>query len=102
MPRLARPQAVPPLAVSLIGEGANTVLSGIMRGCGRQKIGATVNLVRLLGTQWQDKPKYHRILYVNNTSLEQYDHVCAYMRAAMLLCPRFLWGWPVAHKAAAF
>ncbi len=38
-------QAVPPLAVSLIGEGANTVLSGIMRGCGRQKIGATVNLV---------------------------------------------------------
>jgi len=42
-------QAVPPLAVSLIGEGANTVLSGIMRGCGRQKIGATVNLVRGLG-----------------------------------------------------
>lgn len=38
-------QAVPPLAVSLIGEGANTVLSGIMRGCGRQKIGASVNLV---------------------------------------------------------
>src|SRR4051812_45382454 len=27
------------------GEGANTVLAGIMRGCGRQKIGATVNLV---------------------------------------------------------
>ena len=40
-------QAVPPLAVSLVGEGANTVLSGIMRGCGRQKIGATVNLVRV-------------------------------------------------------
>lgn len=44
--RPPRPQAVPPLAVSLIGEGANTVLSGIMRGCGRQRIGATVNLVR--------------------------------------------------------
>ncbi len=27
------------------GEGANTVLAGIMRGCGRQKIGAIVNLV---------------------------------------------------------
>jgi MATE family multidrug resistance protein len=40
-------QAVPPLAVSLVGEGANTVLSGIMRGCGRQRIGATVNLVRV-------------------------------------------------------
>jgi Na+-driven multidrug efflux pump len=38
-------QAVPPLAVSLIGEGANTVLAGVMRGCGRQRIGATINLV---------------------------------------------------------
>lgn len=38
-------QAVPPLAASLVGEGANTVLAGVMRGCGRQKIGATVNLV---------------------------------------------------------
>eukprot|EP00879_Flechtneria_rotunda_P031537 GHRR01034459.1.p1 GENE.GHRR01034459.1~~GHRR01034459.1.p1 ORF type:complete len:646 (+),score=178.69 GHRR01034459.1:333-2270(+) len=38
-------QAVPPLAVSLIGEGANTVLAGVMRGCGRQKIGAAINLV---------------------------------------------------------
>lgn len=38
-------QAVPPLAVSLIGEGANTVLAGVLRGCGRQKIGAIVNLV---------------------------------------------------------
>ena len=27
------------------GEGANTVLAGIMRGCGRQKIGATINLI---------------------------------------------------------
>ncbi|KAF8060322.1 DTX16 [Scenedesmus sp. PABB004] len=38
-------QAVPPLAVSLVGEGANTVLAGVMRGCGRQKIGASINLV---------------------------------------------------------
>lgn len=37
--------AVPPLAASLVGEGANTVLSGVMRGCGRQRIGAAVNLV---------------------------------------------------------
>ncbi len=26
------------------GEGANTVLAGVMRGCGRQRIGATINL----------------------------------------------------------
>jgi hypothetical protein len=52
-------QAVPPLAVSLIGEGANTVLSGIMRGCGRQKIGATVNLVRapMAGSWAQRAPR---------------------------------------------
>lgn len=37
--------AVPPLAASLVGEGANTVLSGVMRGCGRQRIGAAVNLL---------------------------------------------------------
>ncbi|KAF6260291.1 mate-domain-containing protein [Scenedesmus sp. NREL 46B-D3] len=42
-------QAVPPLAVSLIGEGANTVLAGVMRGCGRQKIGASINLVTYWG-----------------------------------------------------
>eukprot|EP00877_Chromochloris_zofingiensis_P011102 jgi/Chrzof1/6245/Cz17g17080.t1 len=42
-------QAVPPLAVSLIGEGANTVLAGVMRGCGRQKIGAAINLVTYWG-----------------------------------------------------
>lgn len=35
---------MPPLAVSLIGEGANTVLAGVLRGCGRQKIGAVINL----------------------------------------------------------
>mmetsp|Transcript_36261 Transcript_36261/g.107068 ORF Transcript_36261/g.107068 Transcript_36261/m.107068 type:complete len:165 (-) Transcript_36261:27-521(-) len=38
-------QAVPMLAVSLVGEGANTVLAGVLRGCGRQKIGATINFV---------------------------------------------------------
>ena len=37
--------AVPPLAASLIGEGANTVLAGVLRGCGRQKLGAIVNLI---------------------------------------------------------
>ncbi|WIA44443.1 hypothetical protein OEZ86_007198 [Tetradesmus obliquus] len=42
-------QAVPPLAVSLIGEGANTVLAGVMRGCGRQKIGAAINLATYWG-----------------------------------------------------
>jgi MATE family multidrug resistance protein len=31
------------------GEGANTVLAGILRGCGRQKIGATINLVTYWG-----------------------------------------------------
>lgn len=31
--------------LSIAGEGANTVLAGVMRGCGRQKIGATINLV---------------------------------------------------------
>jgi hypothetical protein len=41
--------AVPPLAASLVGEGANTVLSGVMRGCGRQRIGALVNLVTYWG-----------------------------------------------------
>jgi MATE family multidrug resistance protein len=28
----------------ITGEGANTVLAGVLRGCGRQKIGATINL----------------------------------------------------------
>ncbi|KAG1658935.1 hypothetical protein FOA52_007127 [Chlamydomonas sp. UWO 241] len=42
-------QAVPMLAVSLIGEGANTVLAGVLRGCGRQKIGATINLIAYWG-----------------------------------------------------
>ncbi|MEW5297746.1 MAG: hypothetical protein WDW36_000930 [Sanguina aurantia] len=42
-------QAVPTLAISLIGEGANTVLAGVLRGCGRQKIGATINLVMYWG-----------------------------------------------------
>lgn len=37
-------QAVVPLAASLIGEGANTVIAGVLRGCGRQKIGAAINL----------------------------------------------------------
>lgn len=37
--------AVPALAISLVGEGANTVLAGVLRGCGRQKIGATINLL---------------------------------------------------------
>eukprot|EP00798_Chlamydomonas_sp_ICE-L_P030728 gene30728-35764_t len=37
-------QAVPSIALSLVGEGANTVLAGVLRGCGRQRIGATVNL----------------------------------------------------------
>ncbi|GAX82606.1 hypothetical protein CEUSTIGMA_g10032.t1 [Chlamydomonas eustigma] len=37
-------QATPMLAASLVGEGANTVLAGVLRGCGRQKIGATINL----------------------------------------------------------
>ncbi|GFH13564.1 multidrug and toxic compound extrusion protein, partial [Haematococcus lacustris] len=41
--------AVPTLAMSLIGEGANTVLAGVLRGCGRQKIGATINLVMYWG-----------------------------------------------------
>jgi len=41
--------AVPTLAISLIGEGANTVLAGVLRGCGRQKIGATINLVMYWG-----------------------------------------------------
>uniref|UniRef100_A0A7S3R462 Protein DETOXIFICATION n=1 Tax=Dunaliella tertiolecta TaxID=3047 RepID=A0A7S3R462_DUNTE len=36
--------AVPALAISLIGEGANTVLAGVLRGCGRQKVGAIINL----------------------------------------------------------
>lgn len=27
------------------GEGANTVLAGVMRGCGRQQLGAAVSLV---------------------------------------------------------
>ena len=27
-----------------LGEGANTVLAGVLRGCGRQRIGATINL----------------------------------------------------------
>jgi MATE family multidrug resistance protein len=31
------------------GEGANTVLAGVMRGCGRQKIGASINLVTYWG-----------------------------------------------------
>lgn len=31
------------------GEGANTVLAGVMRGCGRQKIGAAINLVTYWG-----------------------------------------------------
>lgn len=42
---IATAQAVTPLAVSLVGEGANTVLAGVLRGCGRQHIGASVNLV---------------------------------------------------------
>lgn len=42
-------QAVPMLAVSLIGEGANTVLAGVLRGCGRQRIGATINLAMYWG-----------------------------------------------------
>eukprot|EP00195_Chlamydomonas_chlamydogama_P009762 CAMPEP_0202901800 /NCGR_PEP_ID=MMETSP1392-20130828/14735_1 /ASSEMBLY_ACC=CAM_ASM_000868 /TAXON_ID=225041 /ORGANISM="Chlamydomonas chlamydogama, Strain SAG 11-48b" /LENGTH=532 /DNA_ID=CAMNT_0049588419 /DNA_START=201 /DNA_END=1799 /DNA_ORIENTATION=- len=37
-------QAVPMLALSLVGEGANTVLAGVLRGCGRQRIGAIINL----------------------------------------------------------
>jgi len=41
--------AVPALALSLVGEGANTVLAGVLRGCGRQKIGATINLVMYWG-----------------------------------------------------
>lgn len=41
--------AVPPLAISLIGEGANTVLAGVLRGCGRQKIGAIINLTMYWG-----------------------------------------------------
>ncbi|GIL78274.1 hypothetical protein Vretimale_7649 [Volvox reticuliferus] len=42
-------QAVPTLAISLIGEGANTVLAGVLRGCGRQKIGAQINLFMYWG-----------------------------------------------------
>lgn len=36
--------AIPALAASLVGEGANTVLAGVLRGCGRQRLGAAVNL----------------------------------------------------------
>lgn len=31
------------------GEGANTVLAGVLRGCGRQKIGAQINLFMYWG-----------------------------------------------------
>ena len=31
------------------GEGANTVLAGVLRGCGRQKIGAVINLTMYWG-----------------------------------------------------
>lgn len=31
--------------MSYTGEGANTVLAGVMRGCGRQQLGAAVSLV---------------------------------------------------------
>jgi MATE family multidrug resistance protein len=41
--------AVPTLALSLIGEGANTVLAGVLRGCGRQNIGAVINLAMYWG-----------------------------------------------------
>jgi MATE family multidrug resistance protein len=34
-----------PVCLLCAGEGANTVLAGVMRGCGRQRIGATINLV---------------------------------------------------------
>jgi hypothetical protein len=33
------------VSVHIAGEGANTVLAGVMRGCGRQQLGAAVSLV---------------------------------------------------------
>ena len=36
---------MPPMLLALVGNGGNAVLAGVLRGCGRQRIGAAANFV---------------------------------------------------------
>lgn len=40
---------LPILAATIIGDGVNVTLSGVIRGCGRQSLGATINIVTYWG-----------------------------------------------------